>query len=142
MINFALELMEIVCSVIKRIYIARNSCLLALGSIGLLYGLYQLDGPHSRFIRESEDELLWGLYWVWLGILSSVGLGTGLHTFLLFLGPFIAKVTLAAYECDSTNFPKPPYPDELICPEDDDGSGMKFIQLLKFLTWKYLYKAH
>ena len=26
---------------------------------------------------------------------SSVGLGTGLHTFLLFLGPFIAKATIA-----------------------------------------------
>lgn len=47
-----------------------------------------------------------------LGILSSVGLGTGLHTFLLYLGPHIAQVTLAAYECGSLNFPEPPYPDE------------------------------
>lgn len=46
------------------------------------------------------------------GILSSVGLGTGLHTFLLYLGPHIAQVTLAAYECESLNFPEPPYPDE------------------------------
>ncbi|KAF9802832.1 hypothetical protein SFRURICE_001346 [Spodoptera frugiperda] len=32
------------------------------------------------------------------GLQSSVGLGTGLHTFLLYLGPHIARVTLAAYD--------------------------------------------
>jgi len=31
-------------------------------------------------------------YWIILGILSSIGLGTGLHTFVLYLGPWIAKV--------------------------------------------------
>ena len=54
--------------------------------------------------------------WVGLGVLSSVGLGTGLHTFLLYLGPHIAAVTLAAYECGSTDFPAPPYPDSIVCP--------------------------
>ena len=29
--------------------------------------------------------MVWCAYWVGLGILSSVGLGTGLHTFLLYL---------------------------------------------------------
>jgi len=38
-------------------------------------------------------------YWIALGIASSIGLGTGLHTFVLYLGPHIAKVTLAANEC-------------------------------------------
>jgi len=55
-------------------------------------------------------------YWVWLGVLSSVGLGTGLHTFVLFLGPHIAAVTMAAYECLSLDFPAPPYPDKILCP--------------------------
>ena len=58
-----------------------------------------------------------------LGVLSSVGLGTGLHTFLLFLGPFIARVTLAAYECGTTDFPEPPYPNEVNCPEDAEQQG-------------------
>ncbi len=44
------------------------------------------------------------LYWITLGIASSIGLGTGLHTFVLYLGPHIAKVTLAANEC--TYFPE------------------------------------
>lgn len=59
-----------------------------------------------------RKQTLWCLYWLGLGVLSSVGLGTGLHTFLLYLGPHIATVTLAAYECGSLNFPEPPYPDE------------------------------
>lgn len=46
-----------------------------------------------------------------------MGLGTGLHTFILYLGPHIAAVTLAAYECGSVDFPEPPYPDEIICPD-------------------------
>lgn len=36
-----------------------------------------------------QKTLLWWGYWVGLGILSSVGLGTGLHTFLLYLVRFI-----------------------------------------------------
>ncbi|RCN28382.1 hypothetical protein ANCCAN_25873 [Ancylostoma caninum] len=52
----------------------------------------------------------WG-WWVFLGVLSSIGLGSGLHTFLIYLGPHIAAVTLAAHECNSLDFPEPPYPD-------------------------------
>lgn len=39
-------------------------------------------------------------WWVLLGVASSIGLGTGLHTFVLYLGPHIAKVTMVAYECN------------------------------------------
>ena len=41
------------------------------------------------------------MYWLGLGVASSVGLGTGLHTFVLYLGPHIAKIVLAANECQS-----------------------------------------
>lgn len=34
-----------------------------------------------------------------LGVASSIGLGTGLHTFVLYLGPHIAKVTMVATAC-------------------------------------------
>ena len=33
-------------------------------------------------------------------------------------GPHIAKVTLAAYECGTTDFPSPPYPNEIVCPDE------------------------
>lgn len=52
--------------------------------------------------------------------MSSVGLGTGLHTFVLYLGPHIAAVTMAAYECGGLNFPEPPYPDSISCPDNID----------------------
>ena len=68
-------------------------------------------------IQSWEGYLAWCGWWVGLGILSSVGLGTGLHTFLLYLGPHIAAVTMAAYECNSLEFPQPPYPTQILCPE-------------------------
>ncbi|XP_065364451.1 vacuole membrane protein 1 [Calliphora vicina] len=80
--------------------------------------LYQLPGRHQIIVEFLKNNTWFVVYWTGLGILSSVGLGTGLHTFLLYLGPHIASVTLAAYECNSLNFPKPPYPDDIICPEE------------------------
>ncbi|KAM7350765.1 transport and Golgi organization 5 isoform 1-T2 [Cochliomyia hominivorax] len=80
--------------------------------------LYQIPGRHQIIVEFLKNNTWFVLYWTGLGILSSVGLGTGLHTFLLYLGPHIASVTLAAYECNSLNFPKPPYPDDIICPEE------------------------
>ncbi|XP_061924393.1 vacuole membrane protein 1 isoform X2 [Entelurus aequoreus] len=77
---------------------------------------YSIQGAHQKYVQYLEKRFLWCAYWVGLGILSSVGLGTGLHTFLLYLGPHIASVTLAAYECSSTDFPEPPYPDQIVCP--------------------------
>jgi hypothetical protein len=44
------------------------------------------------------------LWWVGLGVLSSVGFGTGMHTFLLYLGPHIAQVALFAAECNDVDF--------------------------------------
>uniref|UniRef100_A0A8C7ZUV2 Vacuole membrane protein 1 n=1 Tax=Oryzias sinensis TaxID=183150 RepID=A0A8C7ZUV2_9TELE len=72
-----------------------------------------------QYVRYAEKKTLWCAYWAGLGILSSVGLGTGLHTFLLYLGPHIASVTLAAYECGSVDFPEPPYPDQIVCPQQE-----------------------
>lgn len=84
---------------------------------------YYTPGEHQQFVSSARVQFLWCAYWVGLGILSSVGLGTGLHTFLLYLGPHIAAVTLAAFECMSVDFPTPPYPDDIICPEVE-GSSM------------------
>ena len=40
------------------------------------------------------------MYWVGLGVASSIGLGTGLHTFILYLGPHIAQVVIGSNECN------------------------------------------
>jgi hypothetical protein len=74
-------------------------------------------------------------FWILLGVASSIGLGTGLHTFVLYLGPHIAKVTLAASEC--TYFPqmypsKWEFTDFLPCtaPVTDDSQGVSFWSIL------------
>ncbi|XP_074528596.1 vacuole membrane protein 1-like isoform X2 [Halichoeres trimaculatus] len=85
----------------------------------LLSIAYRVEGTHQKYVHYMEKKTLWCAYWVGLGILSSVGLGTGLHTFLLYLGPHIASVTLAAYECGSVDFPEPPYPDQIVCPQQE-----------------------
>ncbi|XP_030764304.1 vacuole membrane protein 1 isoform X2 [Sitophilus oryzae] len=92
-------------------------------SVLFLYLLVNLQGPHHQVVQGVYKKILWCLYWTGLGVLSSVGLGTGLHTFLLYLGPHIAAVTLAGYECGSLNFPEPPYPEDIVCPaEGEEGS--------------------
>lgn len=40
------------------------------------------------------------MYWIGLGVASSIGLGTGLHTFILYLGPHIAQVVIGANKCN------------------------------------------
>ncbi|KAI8600928.1 hypothetical protein EDD21DRAFT_305870, partial [Dissophora ornata] len=70
----------------------------------VVYFVYQTDGAHQPLLKHAESGLIWYGYWVLLGVASSVGLGTGLHTFILFLGPHIAEVTLAAYKCGNTDF--------------------------------------
>uniref|UniRef100_A0A0N5B9J6 Transmembrane protein n=1 Tax=Strongyloides papillosus TaxID=174720 RepID=A0A0N5B9J6_STREA len=97
---------------------------LFLISLGSAYYGYYAPGPHQKHIQTVEEKLIWCAYWIGLGVLSSVGLGTGLHTFLLYLGPHIAKVTMAAYECNSLDFPEPPYPNEIICPSDSGNSSI------------------
>lgn len=69
------------------------------------------------------------LAWIALGIASSAGLGFGAHTFVLFLAPHIAAVTLAAHSCQSLNFPEPPYPNEVICPNTTDDEPVTFLKI-------------
>ncbi|CDW54612.1 vacuole membrane protein; transmembrane protein [Trichuris trichiura] len=89
-----------------------GALLLVLGF--LFYFVCRLPGQHQQVLYSLEKKLLWCAYWLILGVLSSIGFGTGLHTFLLYLGPHIAAVTLAAFECGSLMFPEPPYPDECV----------------------------
>jgi len=42
-----------------------------------------------QYVDSVWKQLVWCAYWVGLGVLSSIGLGTGLHTFLLYLVSFI-----------------------------------------------------
>uniref|UniRef100_A0A4Y0B4L0 Vacuole membrane protein n=2 Tax=Anopheles funestus TaxID=62324 RepID=A0A4Y0B4L0_ANOFN len=106
---------------------------------GITVAIYT-PGHHQKLIESIKTKGFFIAYWLGLGILSSVGLGTGLHTFLLYLGPHIASVTLAAYECSSLNFPEPPYPNEILCP-DDNGTTNHIIPSLWSIMAKVRYEA-
>ena len=146
-----LELIYLVHHNFKRLISYRKS--LALSSILLLFLLliYNTEGAHQPSVRTIESLLFWSLYWLGLGIASSVGLGTGLHTFLLYLGPFIAQVTLAAYECGSIKFPRPPYPNEIVCPsaattaralaDDNETMLTNLLETGPISFWKILWKV-
>jgi hypothetical protein len=60
------------------------------------YGLLQFNVIYSNIMFIG--------WWVGLGIASSIGLGSGLHTFVLFTGPYVAKVALTSVKCGHTNF--------------------------------------
>lgn len=76
----------------------------ALPAIGAFFYLRQNPGEHTSYIDELETSVEFFVWWVGLGVLSSVGLGTGMHSGILFLFPHIMKVCLAAHECGSLDF--------------------------------------
>jgi len=83
------------------------SHLIALAFLTLLIisGVYFIEtNVDSDKLHEIRSTLIWYGYWIMLGVLSSIGLGSGLHTFVIFLGPHIAEVTAAAYTCGNLDF--------------------------------------
>ena len=70
----------------------------------VLFAFYKNNGSQNSVVILLEQNFIWFGYWTILGIASSIGLGTGLHTFLLFLGPHIVKVVITAYTCHSLDF--------------------------------------
>jgi len=68
---------------------------------------YAVAKSHNYFpaeISELEEWASYGVWWFGLGVLSSIGLGTGMHSGLLFLFPHVLKVCLAAEKCGNMNF--------------------------------------
>ncbi|KAH7522337.1 hypothetical protein FEM48_Zijuj07G0127700 [Ziziphus jujuba var. spinosa] len=101
-----------------------STAFLALGIL-----LLTIDGPHEKvtyfthflsnfhicwcFVLQHVEELMkyfhFGLWWMALGVASSIGLGSGLHTFVLYLGPHIAFFTLKAMQCGRVDLKSAPY---------------------------------
>ncbi|XP_049351569.1 vacuole membrane protein KMS1-like isoform X5 [Solanum verrucosum] len=67
----------------------------------------------GRAYEEPVQELLrylrFGLWWLVLGVASSIGLGSGLHTFVLYLGPHIALFTIKSVSCGRVDIKSAPY---------------------------------
>mmetsp|Transcript_52528 Transcript_52528/g.132121 ORF Transcript_52528/g.132121 Transcript_52528/m.132121 type:complete len:400 (+) Transcript_52528:71-1270(+) len=94
----------------------RTLSLSILGSLLAAVLLYVTPGPHQLYVQSFEEFALIMSWWVFLGILSSVGLGTGLHTFVLYLGPYIASVAMTASECGTLDF-ETHGDNSFVCPE-------------------------
>lgn len=76
---------------------------ISFGALSLiLLTLFLLNGPHQEHLTPLKVYSCWYAKWFALGILSTVGLGMG--TFVLFLGPFVARCSTAAAQCRSTAF--------------------------------------
>ncbi len=67
------------------------------------FGLY-VEGPHQPAFHESKIWAEFAFWWVGLGVLSSIGLGTGMHSGLLFLFPHIFFVVSTAEKCNNLDF--------------------------------------
>ncbi|CEG42874.1 Vacuole membrane protein VMP1 [Plasmopara halstedii] len=62
------------------------------------------DGSHRYLLDNFNESVKFVAWWFGLGVLSSVGLGTGMHSGILFLFPHIFLVVQGAEECKSLDF--------------------------------------
>lgn len=79
----------------------------AVGTLGVV--LMTLGCLHEKHLEEFLEYFRFGLWWVALGVASSIGLGSGLHTFVLYLGPHIALFTIKAMQCGRVDLKSAPY---------------------------------
>ncbi|XP_059649887.1 vacuole membrane protein KMS1-like [Cornus florida] len=91
--------------------LAHGGLLMLLSTFVTILGilLVTIDGPHEKHVEEILKYVRFGLWWVALGVASSIGLGSGLHTFVLYLGPHIALFTIKAMQCGRVDIKSAPY---------------------------------
>ena len=130
---FSLDCYEKSKDMLQYLWLHKLTVLIFLSLFSVFFSLDRMPGRHQAVFTVVKENFNLCFYWIFLGILSSVGLGTGLHTFLLYLGPHIASVTLAAFECNSVDFPSPPYPTEINCPDH--------VPEVPMTIWKILSKV-
>ncbi|KAL2922593.1 Vacuole membrane protein KMS1, partial [Bienertia sinuspersici] len=84
---------------------SHEKVLYALDSMFILH----LDTIGVMHVQEVVRYLHFVLWWTALGVGSSIGLGSGLHTFVLYLGPHIALFTIKAMQCGRVDLKSAPY---------------------------------
>ncbi|CAN6453682.1 unnamed protein product [Victoria cruziana] len=91
--------------------LTKGGWLLLLLIITFVLGQYFLtaDGPYEKHVQEFLCYLRYGVWWLALGVASSIGLGSGLHTFVLYLGPHIALFTIKSTQCGRVDLKAAPY---------------------------------
>ncbi|KAJ0034196.1 hypothetical protein Pint_24842 [Pistacia integerrima] len=91
--------------------LAKGGWLMLLSTVVVAVGvlLVTIDGSHEKHLEELSEYFRFGLWWIALGVASSIGLGSGLHTFVLYLGPHIALFTIKAMKCGRVDLKSAPY---------------------------------
>ncbi|CAL9121772.1 unnamed protein product [Musa textilis] len=89
----------------------KGGWLMGLTILLAAFGLFLVngDGTNEKHVQEFTRYARFGLWWVALGVASSIGLGSGLHTFVLYLGPHIAFFTIKAMKCGRVDLKSAPY---------------------------------
>ncbi|CAA7404140.1 unnamed protein product [Spirodela intermedia] len=77
----------------------RSFMVMTILLVPILIALLVVEGPHEKHVQEFLHYFRFGVWWMALGVASSIGLGSGLHTFVLYLGPHIAFFTIKAVQC-------------------------------------------
>jgi vacuole membrane protein 1 len=102
---FVLVLVDFAISVVTAVRAHLPLAFLALSLVTAWYLGKEHLPQHIIAVQERlSSELAFAAYWVILGILSSVGLGSGLHTGLLALIPFVIRVATTALRLGTTDF--------------------------------------
>jgi len=70
----------------------------------LLYSGAKILGISDQAVQETERSFEFIVWWIGLGVLSSIGFGSGMHSGLLFLFPHMLKICLAAERCGNLEF--------------------------------------
>lgn len=91
--------------------LAKGGWVLVLSTLLVTAGalLATIEGSHEKHFQEFLRYLQFVLWWTALGVASSIGLGSGLHTFVLYLGPHIALFTIKAMQCGRVDLKSAPY---------------------------------
>ncbi|RKP25842.1 vacuole membrane protein 1 [Syncephalis pseudoplumigaleata] len=133
--HFALYLLEEASHAV-RVALSYTRTVAFMAAVVLLYAAaYLVPGPVQPLAMHIQSEITWAGYWILLGIASSVGLGTGLHTFVLFLGPHIAEVTLAAFECGHVDFAVRG-PDSFVCGKVIPAATLSLWSIIRKIYWQ------
>ena len=123
-----------------------NHRIITIAALSAIAGAYYYGATY--YPEALNVAFAWGYlayFWVGLGVLSTVGLGTGLHTFVLYLGPFIAQCSIAGYAHGTTQFAAPFNPavsstwSQLLPAEGAvSNSSIDMWDIVRFVRWPTL----
>ena len=99
--NDCFQAKDYVCDNIKSLY---NEYDLVIARTCQYVGMYLILTSCVESINYMNHYIIANVLWVFYGILSSIGFGTGFHTGIMFLLPHVNNIYTAGLECNNTNF--------------------------------------